>query len=170
MLAMGLSMVVGLAVAYYAGLMTWYHKGGHNMDYWFDSEPWNRLTAFLTFPKETDWLELSFIGLEMAIISMMIFMRYRFLWWRVHPLGYAMTTSWTPFTVWSSFFIGWLCKILILKIGSFKLYCHCRPFFLGLVFGETLIGGVWIIVGLFTKVGYRLIRANSSQILDMDLL
>ena len=156
MLAMGLSMAVGLSVAYYAGLMTWYHKGGHNMGYWFDPEPWNRLTAFLIFPKEANWLELSFIGLGMAVMSMLIFMRYRFLWWRVHPLGYAMTTSWAPFTVWSSFFIGWLCKVLILKIGGFKLYRRCRPFFLGLVFGEALIGGAWIIVGLFTKVGYRL--------------
>ncbi|MAG85528.1 hypothetical protein CMK10_15370 [Candidatus Poribacteria bacterium] len=156
MLAMFLAMVVGLGVAYYSGLMTWYHKGGHNMGYWFDPEPWNRLTTYLNFPRQTAWLELSFIGLGMLVMGLLIFMRYRFLWWRVHPLGYAMTTSWAPFTVWSSFFIGWICKTVILKIGGFKLFRQCQPFFLGMVFGEALIGGMWIIASLFTKVGYRL--------------
>ena len=154
--AMFLSMVIGLLASYYSGLMTWYQKGGNNMSYWSDSEPWNRLITFLNFPKETNWMELSFVGIGTSLMGLLIFMRYRFLWWRVHPLGYAMTTSWAPFTIWSCFFIGWFCKIVILKIGGFKLFRRCLPFFLGMVFGEALIGGIWIFVSFFTKVGYRL--------------
>ena len=89
-------------------------------------------------------------------MGLLIFMRYRFLWWRVHPLGYAMTTSWAPFTMWSSFFIGWFSKIVILRIGGIQLFRRFQLFFLGMVFGETMIGGVWIIIGLFTKISYRL--------------
>ncbi len=153
---MFLSMLVGLIVAYYAGLMTWYKKGGNNMGYWPDPEPWNRLVTYINFPKETDWLELSFVGIGTTFMGLLIFMRYRFLWWRVHPLGYAMTTSWAPFTMWSSFFIGWFSKTIILRIGGIKLFRQFQPFFLGMVFGETMIGGVWIIIGLFTKISYRL--------------
>jgi hypothetical protein len=155
--AMGIAMVVALIVSYYSGLMTWYHKGGQNMGYWYDPEPWNRLTSFLNYPRDTNWLELSFIVMGAAIMSLLLFMRYRFLWWRVHPLGYAMTTSWAPYTVWFSFFLGWLFKFIILKYGGFKLYRRLRPLFLGAVLGESLIGGVWIIVGLFTKVSYRIL-------------
>ncbi len=150
-------MVVGLIVSYYSGLMTWYHKGGLRMGYWYDPEPWNRLTSFLTNPRETNWLELSFVGIGAGFMSLLLFMRYRFFWWRVHPLGYAMTTSWAPYTVWFSFFLGWLFKFLILKAGGFKLYRRIHPFFLGAVLGEALIGGIWIIVGLFTKVSYRIL-------------
>jgi hypothetical protein len=155
--AMGIAMVVALIVSYYSGLMTWYHKGGQNMGYWYDPEPWNRLTSFLNYPRDTNWLELSFIIIGAAIMSLLLFMRYHFLWWRVHPLGYAMTTSWAPYTVWFSFFLGWLFKFIILKYGGFKLYRRLRPLFLGAVLGESLIGGVWIIVGLFTKVSYRIL-------------
>lgn len=155
--AMGIAMVLGLIVSYFSGLMTWYHKGGHNLSYWHDPEPWNRLAWFLNYPTDTNWTELSFIFTGIGIMSFLIFMRYRFLWWRIHPLGYAMTTSWAPYTIWFSIFLGWLSKYVILKFGGFKAYRKLRPAFLGMVLGESIIGGIWIIVGLFTKVSYRIL-------------
>jgi len=157
LLAMGISMVVALAASYYSGLMIWYHKGGHNLGYWYDPEPWNRLTSFLNYPRGTNWMEFSFILTGVGVMSFLLFMRYRFLWWRVHPLGYAMTTSWAPYTVWFSFLLGWLCKYFILKAGGLRLYRRLRPAFLGIVVGEALIGGIWILIGMITKVSYRIL-------------
>lgn len=154
--ALGLAMVVAIGVSYYSGLMTFYHKGGNNLGYWYDPEPWNRLTGFLNYPSETNWRELSFIIVGVGVMSLLLFMRYRFLWWRVHPLGYAMTTPWGPYTIWFSMFLGWLCKFIILKFGGLKAYRNFRPVFLGMVIGESIMAGIWIIVGLFTGVGYRI--------------
>ncbi len=154
---LGITMVVALAASYFSGLMTWYHIGGLNMGYWYDPEPWNRLTSFLNYPRDTNWMELSFIFTGAGVMSFLLFMRYRFLWWRVHPLGYAMTTSWAPYTIWFSIFLGWLSKYLVLRFGGLRFYRKARPFFLGIVLGESLIGGIWIIIGLFTKVGYRIL-------------
>jgi len=154
---LAITMVVAVAASYYSGLMTWYHVGGSKMGYWYDPEPFNRLTSFLNYPRGTNWMELSFIFVGAVVMSFLIFMRYTFFWWRVHPLGYAMTTSWAPYTIWFSIFLGWLSKFVILKAGGLKLYRQMRPFFLGIVLGESLIGGVWIIIGLFTKVGYRIL-------------
>jgi hypothetical protein len=154
---MGIAMVVGLITSYYSGLMTWYHVGGLNMGYWWDPEPFDRLSWFLNYPRDTNWLELSFVIMGMVVMSFLIFMRYQFLWWRVHPLGYAMTTSWAPYTIWFSIFLGWLAKSIILKVGGLRFYRQMRPFFLGIVLGESLIGGLWIVIGLFTKVGYRIL-------------
>ena len=155
--ALGVVMVVALVTSYYSGLMTWYHVGGLKMGYWYDPEPFNRLTSFLNYPRSTNWMELSFILTGVVVMSFLIFMRYTFFWWRVHPLGYAMTTSWAPYTIWFSIFLGWLSKFVILRLGGLKLYRQMRPFFLGIVLGESLIGGIWIVIGLFTKVGYRIL-------------
>ena len=39
-----------------------------------------------------------------------------------------MTTSWAPFTMWLSFFIGWFSKIVILRISGIKLFRRFQPF------------------------------------------
>lgn len=151
-----LTLVLAVGVSYCSGLWLWYHKGGLNLSYWYAPEPFNRLATQLTYPTSSNWLDLSFIFTGVGVMSFLIFMRYRFFWWRVHPLGYAMTTSWAPFTVWFSFFLGWAFKYSILKYGGFSLYNKARPLFLGMVVGESLIGGIWIIIGMITKVSYRI--------------
>jgi hypothetical protein len=157
MWVIGLVMVVAIAASYFSGLMTWYHVGGLKMGYWYDPEPYNRLTSFLNYPRDTNWTELGLIFTGVVVMSFLIFMRYTFFWWRVHPLGYAMTTSWAPYTIWFSIFLGWMAKFFILRAGGLKLYRKMRPFFLGIVLGESLIGGIWIVIGLFTKVSYRIL-------------
>jgi len=39
---------------------------------------------------------------------------------------------------------------------GFKGYRTWRPFFLGMVVGDALMAGVWVIVGLITKVPYQI--------------
>jgi hypothetical protein len=151
-----IAIVLALATAYVAGLWVWYTKGGVRLGYWWPPEPFDRLTRQLTNPTDTNWLELSYIGLGAVVMSLLVFLRYRFLWWRIHPLGYAMTTSWAPYTVWFSFFWGWFFKYLILKTLGFRGYRTFRPLFLGMVVGDGVMAGVWIIVGLFTHVPYRI--------------
>ena len=126
------------------------------MLYWYDPEPWDRLTRFLNYPTETNWAELSFITTGMAVMVLLLFMRYRFFWWRVHPLGYAMATPWGPHALWFSIFLGWLCKFFILRLGGLRTYRTLRALFLGVVIGEAVMAGIFIIVGLFTGVGYQI--------------
>ena len=62
-----------------------------------------------------------------------------------------------PLLVWTLFvsvFIGWLIKYAVLKFSGPGTYRKLRFVFLGLIFGEYLMVGVWMGVGLFTKVGY----------------
>ncbi len=156
LLPIGLAIVVALAVSYVSGLWVWYRKGGLNLGYWHAPEPFDRLTRQLVNPTDTNWVEMLYVGIGMAFMSALIFMRYQFTWWRLHPLGYAMTTSWAPYTVWFSFFWGWLLKYGIMRGLGFKGYRTWRPFFLGMVVGDALMAGVWVIVGLFTGVPYRI--------------
>ena len=87
----------------------------------------------------------------------MLWMRHHYLWWKLHPIGALLITSYASFCFWGSFFIGWLFKYTVLKFGGVTLYRKLRPFVLGIVLGECFIGGIWIVVGLFTGIGYRLL-------------
>ncbi|MAT74432.1 hypothetical protein CMK14_04670 [Candidatus Poribacteria bacterium] len=57
------------------------------------------------------------------------------------------------------YFLGWFCKLIVLKIGGTGSYRRFGPLLLGLVLGESFIGGIWIVVGLFTGTGYRIWRS-----------
>jgi hypothetical protein len=76
-----------------------------------------------------------------GVLSFLTFMRHRFLWWPLHPLG-------LPFTVpsWTTIGIVWALKALILKYGGTVLFRRLKPFFLGLVLGKFSSAGVWFIV------------------------
>ncbi|MGC8862180.1 MAG: DUF6785 family protein [Armatimonadota bacterium] len=73
-------------------------------------------------------------------------MRARFWWWPFHPLGYAIGCAWPAIVYWSSFFVGWLAKSLILRYGGATSYRNFRPFFLGLILGEFATGIVWALL------------------------
>jgi len=47
-----------------------------------------------------------------------------------------------------STFLGWLAKVFVLKYGGLKVYQKFRPFFIGLVLGECMVVGGWVVIDL----------------------
>ena len=45
---------------------------------------------------------------------------------------------------------SWTAKVIILKIGEIGLYRKALLFFLGLILGEYMVGGAWVVVRLIT--------------------
>ena len=55
-----------------------------------------------------------------------------------------------------SIFLSWLAKWLILRHGGLKAYRQAVPFFIGLILGEFIAGGLWSIIGIvFEMPVYR---------------
>ena len=80
--------------------------------------------------------------------------RQRFLWWPFHPLGFPVSLLFG--TVFFSVFLAWLIKIIALKYGGPRTYALTRPFFIGVVVGQFLAAGLWLVVDGFTgMVGNR---------------
>ncbi len=101
------------------------------------------LDRWLSFPTETDGFAVGMTGFGAAVGGVMMWLRMRFLWWPLHPLGYAMSGSWGMFNLWCPLFVAWALKALILKQGGLGAYRKAVPFFLGLALGDYVFGYAW---------------------------
>jgi len=156
--AMALAILLAVGISYVSSLPLIYEKGALNLQRGpFIGSPryFNHIVSLIQFPRDTKWNEVYSMILGFVIISFLLFMRHQFIWWKLHPIGYVMGAVYSSYFLWSSIFIGWLLKYLILKFGGIKQYRNFRPFFMGLILGEYCIIGLWMIIGMFTGVGYR---------------
>ena len=129
--------------------------GGINLyGFFFVSIPQNNVFTFIT-PKISDpvpvnWAGWFFTGIGAALMGVLTYLRYRFMWWPVHPIGFATGTFYIMNWVWFSVFLAWCFKTIILKYGGSSLYGKSRPFFLGLIIGQVAVAGQWWIIDFFT--------------------
>ncbi|MDB5327861.1 MAG: hypothetical protein JWM57_3430 [Phycisphaerales bacterium] len=105
--------------------------------------PQNVERGFHTARPYSVWYQL-LIGI--GVMTFLQAMTWRFAAWPLLPVGYLMCSSWYVAGVWFSLFLGWLSKVVILRFGGASLYNNLKPFFVGLIFGEALAVGFWLIV------------------------
>jgi hypothetical protein len=94
----------------------------------------------------TDWLSLGLVTYGAVKLAVLSYMRIRFLWWPLHPVGYAMSFIVYLAREWLSVFIGWLCQTVLLRYGGMSAFRRYRPFFLGMIIGSMLVAGTWLII------------------------
>ena len=79
---------------------------------------------------------------------------HRVYWWPIHPIGYLTAYSSAMRILWFSFFLGWLFNALCMRYGGVSLFKKLRYFFIGLIIGDFLMGGIWAIIGLWGNASY----------------
>ena len=140
---------LSLATAGLAGVLTsvlftlylGYEQGAYNFNaFEFRTHPhifsyWVKQMQTVSPP---DWARLGFFGLGAVLMALLTFLRYRFPWWPLHPVGFAiMETRAVRGTIFTIFLV-WLCKLLILRTGGIALYRRGQPLFLGILVGFVL--------------------------------
>jgi hypothetical protein len=103
--------------------------------------------SFSTTP-DIIWPRALWTAIGGVMMAGLILLRHHFLWWPLHPLGFAVSASNISSQAWFSIFIGSLIKAVVLKYGGARLYHALRPFFLGLILGQIVCAGVWLIIDL----------------------
>ena len=89
---------------------------------------------------------LVFFIVGVGVTIFLVIMRTLFWWWPFHPLGYALSASWTLIVFWFPVLVAWAIKKPLMRYGGIKLYGRFRPFFLGMIFGEFGLAVLWTIV------------------------
>ena len=148
-----LATLIGSVSVFWVLLDNYYQHGAETGYYgpWalgFGRIIYRQLENWLNYPQETDLPALAFIGGGLGFTALLMFLRTRFLWWPLHPLGYAMANSWGMFNLWACLFVAWGLKAVILRHGGLKAYRQAIPFFLGLALGDYIFGSLWSIISI----------------------
>ena len=155
---MGVSVLVAIAVAFVSSMHWIYGRGALNLEPWvYAGVGRNGIAAAvrrILNPAPPNVPGILSAGLGAGVMGFLVVMRQRFLWWPLHPLGYALGVTWAPFHLWFSTLVGWALKALILAVGGFGMYRRWRPLFTGFVLGEYFMTAVWSLIGLKTRIAY----------------
>ena len=151
--AIALALFVGFGISLWYTLYLGYQTGAYNFGEWVFGRgcdvPFDNIVSKMSNPLTTDWRRMSFLGIGAAVMSVLTFMRYRFLWWPLHPFGFPLAA--VGQVVWSCFsvFAGWLAKFIVMRIGGLSLYQRVKPFFMGIIFGYFTGSAISFFVDFF---------------------
>ena len=100
----------------------------------------------------------AFIGIVFGFgfsLSLM-WMRTRFLWFPLHPVGFLISSDWGMAYLWTCMLLCWAIKLAVLKVFGLKGVLKLRYFSFGLILGDFLAGGLWSFISIiFQKQMYN---------------
>lgn len=156
--AMMLASVVGTYAAFWIILHLLYQRGAAmrvgppNVPLIFGGEPWGRMDGWVKVPLPGDVNRGMAVAVGFAVTIVLNSLRMRIPWFPFHPVGYAVSSSWSMNLLWVALLIAWLIKLVVLRYGGLKLYRQVLPFFLGIILGECVVGSLWTIIGIMLNV------------------
>jgi len=147
-----LAVIVGLVLADWMFLTTYYEYGanvlaggaeqgvgGVRIDYCWGA--YQLTEGYLQSPRAADVPRNVAAGVGALIVGGLMAARMIFLRVPLHPLGYIMACI-IGSQLWWAFFLAWLLKSVILRLGSVRLYRRLIPAFLGLALGQFFTAGI----------------------------
>jgi hypothetical protein len=120
----------------------------------------NQASERLLHPVKPSPASAGAVVLGATITWVLALLRTRYLWWPLHPLGYALTGTLQlgyANKMLMSIFVGWLFKALTLRFGGARGFRLLRGAALGLVLGDLLVGCLLkVLDALLGPSGYAL--------------
>ena len=114
---------LGVFVAFWVQLDMYYRHGADSGYYgpWalgYGREYFRRLTNWVSYPTNTDWVSVLFMGIGFSVMMLLTYLRVKFFWLPLHPLGYVMASNQEMSDLWAPILICLCLKWLILRHGA----------------------------------------------------
>ena len=152
----------GFLVAALASIEGAYMRTDYNIwaDGWITIVFWDPLVHLLRNLTVWDWGKIGVFTFGCTEAAVMTFLRTRYHWFPLHPVGLAFQGTFGPDLYWSTLAVVFLAKLLLLRYGGVRSYVAGKPFFYGLGIGYVLgvAAGATIDVVWFPEDGHRLHR------------
>ncbi len=154
--AMWAAIVMGI-ISSFAALLWSYNRYGisaqiSNLPDYLGAETWDAVATWMQNPPK--WIPAPAYAIVIGCLFALGLssLRMNLAWWPFHPVGFAISGSYTMTRMWFCIFIAWAAKLLILKYGGPRLYAPALRFFIGLIVGDFLVGSFWFTYGVIMEV------------------
>lgn len=148
--ALAIAFAVGLPLAWAMHLQAFYHYGANVLEggtiaggyrTTLARQEFELLSGMVENPGLPQRLASGFAAGGAGVVLLLAALRHHFLRLPVHPLGYALATSY-GYLLWAPFFSVWAIKSLVIKLGGARAYRRLVPLFLGIAFGHLFVAGL----------------------------
>jgi len=131
-----------------------YTYGGENLEAWHfrNGGNWlfNRVAEFRRFHTFTNWTVLGCMSAGGAFMGLLLYLHRTYLWWPLYPLGFIIGGSVASGQIWFPVFVGWLVKYIVIRFSGAIAYHRFKSAALGLILGEFICVGIWLVVDAIT--------------------
>jgi len=155
--AAAIATAAAIPACFWTYLHTYYHYGAASAKFnvWalgWGKESFGNLENWLRYPRRVEFGQWVATGFGYGFALLLGTMRSRLVWFPLHPLAYAVANSWGSYNLWSAIFVGSVAKWLVLRAAGLDGYRKATPFFLGLMLGEFVVGGLWTLIGVLAGI------------------
>ena len=162
-----LALIIGLAGGYWIHLTAYYEYGSNILEggtgVWGGTrgaalirQEYTKMQGYMVSQNSPDYARTGAAAVGFAFTFVLVLLRYMFLWFPLHPLGFAMVTAYGD-PLWGAFLSVWIIKKLVMKYGGMRMYRRLVPGFLGIALGHFFTAG--ILWGVLATTGKELFRA-----------
>ncbi len=151
MVAVGMAFVTSYGVSVLLTIHMGYRDGAYNFNSWeivragpkhFEGTATSVKNLLAKKPNPPVYREnpeqVVFFGLGGLVTLLLIYLRHRFVWWPLHPIGMAISGSYLARRTSMTILLAWLVKLVMLKVGGPSFFRKSRPLFIGLLTGYVL--------------------------------
>ncbi|MEE2709060.1 MAG: DUF6785 family protein [Gemmatimonadota bacterium] len=133
-LSLLVSIVTSIGYTIYLGYAT---IGASNFGEWGFTDGkrflYDEIVRWITVPSAFAAADIGFLGLGACMMWGLIQLRYHFPAWPLHPVGFAIASSFATDHAAFSIFVAWFVKMIIMKVGGVSMYKKGQSFFLGIL-------------------------------------
>lgn len=150
-----LACVVSLVASYLSNYYFTYAAGaaGKAVGYklWVGQEAFAQLHSWLNVGQPPASANFWFFLGGLLTVGALAWLRMAFIWWPLHPAGFALGISYAMNYFWLCVFVAWVIKGCLIRYGGMTAHRRAIPFFLGLILGDFTVGALWSLLGLLLE-------------------